>query len=149
MIRFHVWMASFFFHLMLIIIIIGRQWCPVVGPRLQHAVSMLACLALSFARLCRSRICPGRLSTAWLVSLVLFCQYSCSVCYSSCGVSVHKNMSYAKRILVRNYPFLLSMLSSVAVNSLGEMVSHCLTPLVFLMCSLSLCRYFRNVYVQS
>ena len=35
---------------------------------------------------------------------------------------------------------LLNMLSNVAVNSLGEMVSPCLTPLLILIFSLSLCR---------
>ena len=33
------------------------------------------------------------------------------------------------------------MLSNVAVKSLGEMVSPCLTPLLILIFSLSLCRY--------
>ena len=57
----------------------------------------------------------------------------CSICCSSCGVSVYKNMALAKRKLVRNYspiftPLfsqfnLLNMLSSVAVNSLNDMVS--------------------------
>ena len=74
----------------------------------------------------------------------------CSICCSSCGVSVHRNMSSAKRRLERNYPSiftplffqfnLLNMLSNVAVNSLGEMVSPCLTPLLILIFSLSLCR---------
>ena len=36
---------------------------------------------------------------------------------------------------------LLNMLSNVIVNSLGEMVSPCLTPLLILIFSLSLCRY--------
>ena len=75
---------------------------------------------------------------------------SCSICCSSCGVSVHRNMSSAKRRLERNSPSiftplcsqfnLLNMLSNVAVNSLGEMVSPCLTPLLILIFSLSLCR---------
>ena len=75
---------------------------------------------------------------------------SCSICCSSCGVSVHMNMSSAKRTLERNFPYifpplfsqfiLLNMLSNVAVNSLGEMVSPCLTPLLILIFSLSLCR---------
>ena len=74
----------------------------------------------------------------------------CSICCSYCGVSVHMNMSSAKRRLERNYPSiftplfsqfnLLNMLSNVAVNSLGEMVSPCLTPLLILIFSLSLCR---------
>ena len=56
-----------------------------------------------------------------------------SICCSSCGVSVHMNMSSAKRILGRNSPSiftplfsqfnLLNKISSVAVNSLVEMVS--------------------------
>ena len=75
---------------------------------------------------------------------------SCSICCSSCGVSVHRNMSSAKRRLERNSPSiftpffsqfnLLNMLSDVAVNSLGEMVSPCLTSLLILIFSLSLCR---------
>ena len=55
-----------------IIIIIGQPLCHVVGRRPQHAVSKLACLVQSSARSCRSSICPGRLSTAWLVSVVVF-----------------------------------------------------------------------------
>ena len=68
---------------------------------------------------------------------------SCSICCSSCGVSVHRNMSSEKRRLERNSPFiftplfsqfnLLNMLSKVAVNSLDEMVSPCLTPLLILL----------------
>ena len=75
---------------------------------------------------------------------------SCSICCSSCGVSVHRNMSSAKPRFERNSPSiftplfsqfnLLNMLSNVAVNSLGEMVSPCLTPLLILIFSLSLCR---------
>ena len=54
-------------------------------------------------------------------------------------------MSSAKRRLERNSPSiftplfsqfnLLNMLSNVAVNSLGEMVSPCLTPLLILIFS--------------
>ena len=74
---------------------------------------------------------------------------SCSICCSYCGVSVHMNMSSAKRRWERNFPSiftplfsqfnLLNMLSNVAVNSLGEMVSPCLTPLLILMFSLCRC----------
>ena len=56
----------------IIIIIIRQPLCPVVGRRPQHVVSKLPCLVLSSAISCRSSICPGRLSTAWLVSLVVF-----------------------------------------------------------------------------
>ena len=75
---------------------------------------------------------------------------SCSIYCISCGFSVHRNVSLAKRRLERNSPSiftpllsqfnLLNMLSNVAVNSLGEMVSPCLTPLFILIFSLSLCR---------
>ena len=75
---------------------------------------------------------------------------SCSICCSSCGVSVHMNMPSATRRLDRNSPSiftpllsqfnLLNMFSKVAVNSLGEMVSPCLTPLLILISPLSLCR---------
>ena len=75
---------------------------------------------------------------------------SCIICCMYCGVSMHRNMSSAKRRLEINYPSifkplfsqfnLITMLSNVAVNSLGEMVSPCLTPLLILICSLSLCR---------
>ena len=61
-----------------------------------------------------------------------------------------RNMSSAKRRLERNSPSiftplfsqfnLLNMLSNVAVNSLGDMVSPCLTPLLILIFPLSLCR---------
>ena len=56
----------------IIIIIIRQPLCPVVGRRPQLAVSKLPCLVLSSAISCRSSICPGRLPTAWLVSLVVF-----------------------------------------------------------------------------
>ena len=75
---------------------------------------------------------------------------SCSIYCSSYGVSVHRNMSSAKQRLEINCPSistplfsqfnLLNLLSNVAVNSLGEMVSPCLTPLFILIFSLSLCR---------
>ena len=75
---------------------------------------------------------------------------SCSICCSYCDISVHRNMSSAKRGLERNFPSiftplfsqfnLLNMLSNVAVNSLGEMVSPCPTSLLILIFSLSLCR---------
>ena len=75
---------------------------------------------------------------------------SCSICCISCRVSVHRNMSSAKRRWERSYlsiftPLfsqfnLLNMLSNIAVNSLGEMVSPCLTSLLILILSLSLCR---------
>ena len=60
------------FHILMVIIIIRQPLCPVVGRRPRHAVSKLPCLVLSSAISCRSSTCPGRLSTVWLVSLVVF-----------------------------------------------------------------------------
>ena len=69
------------------------------------------------------------------------CHTDNSICCNSCGVPEHKNMSSAKQRLLRYsasifmpmfYQFNLLdniILSSDAVNSLGEMVSACLTPL--------------------
>ena len=62
----HFWISSSSF------IIIRQPLCPLVGRRHQHAVSKLPCLVLPSAISCSSSICPGRLSTAWLVSLVVF-----------------------------------------------------------------------------
>ncbi len=47
---------------------------PVVRRMLHHAASKLACIALSSAISCRSSICQGCLSTAWLVSLGVWSQ---------------------------------------------------------------------------
>ena len=58
--------------IIIIIIIIRQSLCPVAGRRPQQAVSKLPSLVLSSAISVRSRICPGRLSTAWLVSIVVF-----------------------------------------------------------------------------
>ena len=89
---------------------------------------------------------PPILRLIRLLSSDSYCSISCSYC----GVSVHRNMSSAKRRLEIHYTSiftplfsqfnLLNMLSNVAVNRLGEMVSPCLTPLLILIFSLSLCR---------
>ena len=50
-------------------VIIGQPQYPMmVRRRPQHVTSMLARRVLSSAISCRSSICPGRLSAAWLVS---------------------------------------------------------------------------------
>ena len=89
----------------------------------------------------------------------------CSIGCSYYGVSVQKNISSAKRRLVRNSPSIftplfsqfnrLNILSSAAVNNLGEKLSPCLTPLLILIFLLSLCRctvtelsVFQDVYVR-
>ena len=54
----------------------------------QHAVSKLPCLALSSPRSCPSSIYPGHLSTAWLVSLVLFTCHIWSLSGDTRGPSV-------------------------------------------------------------
>ena len=74
--------------------------------------------------------------------LLLSSDSSCSICSSSYGVSVHRNISSVKRRLERNSPSiftplfsqfnLLNMLFNVAVNSLGEMVSPVLLDPDFL-----------------
>ena len=61
--------------IIIIIVIIRQPLCPVVGRMPQKAFSTLACLVLSSARSCRSS-CQGRLSTAWLVTNVVYsCRY--------------------------------------------------------------------------
>ena len=57
--------------IIIITIIIGQPECP-VGGRRRHAASKIACIVLSSVRSRRSSICPGRLSTAWLVSIFVF-----------------------------------------------------------------------------
>ena len=49
--------------------VVSRGWAKASACRLQM---ILPCLVLSSAISCRSSICLGRLSTAWLVSLVVF-----------------------------------------------------------------------------
>ena len=76
---------------------------------------------------------------------------SCSVCCSSCGVLVHMSRSRAKNTWLRYSPSIFkplgyqvshrNMLLSTAVNSLGDMVFHCRTPLLMLSVLLSLCRW--------
>ena len=90
-------------------------------------------------------LCDVRLNTHFLLSS----DSCCSICCSSCCVSVHRNMSSAKRRLERNYQSifrplpsqfnLLNMLSNVAVNNVGDMLSPCVTPLLILIFPLSLC----------
>ena len=77
-------------------------------------------------------------------SCLLSSDSSRSICCSTCSVSVRRNMSSSTRRWERNYPSifaplfsqfnLLNMISNVAVNSLGEMVSPCLIPLLILIC---------------
>ena len=64
-----------------------------VGRRPQHAVSKLPCLVMSSARSCRSSICPGRLSAAWLVSLVVFS------CHNGVQVVTRVHRSYLRRLI--------------------------------------------------
>ena len=74
---------------------------------------------------------------------------SCSIGCSSCGVYVHKYISSAKRRVVINSPSIFTslfsqfnrrnILSSAAVNNLGEKLSPCLIPLLILILPHSLC----------
>ena len=65
--------SSVSFSSLAVIIIIIHNWAAVVslGRRPQNALSKLAACVLSSARSCRSSIFPCRLSTAWLVFLVV------------------------------------------------------------------------------
>ena len=72
---------------------------------------------------------------------------SCSIISSSCGVYVHRKISSAKRRWLRYSPSicrslfsqfcLLKILSSVGMNSLGEIVSPFLTSLLMFIFSRS------------
>ena len=53
-----------------------HHWAAVESCGWAKASACRLQITLSSARSCRSSICPGRLSTAWLVSLVVF---SCHV----------------------------------------------------------------------
>ena len=68
----HIYILYTHIHIIIIIIPIKQPLCPVVGRRPQHVVSKLPCLVVSSAISCLSSICPGRFSTAWLVSLDVF-----------------------------------------------------------------------------
>ena len=73
---------------------------------------------------------------------------SCSICCSSCGVlgQLEAKMTKIIAVYLQEQPLgsqvsHRNMLSSAAVNSLGDMVSLCRTPLFMLILLLSLCRW--------
>ena len=132
--------------LIIIIIIIGQPLCPVVGRRPQHAVSKLPCLVLSSAISFRSSICPGRLSTAWLVSLVVF---SCHNIYGLQVVTREVHRSSLRRliclvqdhfifltVLIISKTFVLSVTQMLVFLSLYVMLSILLSILVSAAASL-------------
>ena len=90
--------------------------CPVVGRRPQHAVSKLPCLVLSSARSCRSSICPGRLPTAWLVSLVVFS------CHGLQVVTCEVHRSSLRRLICPAQDHLICLTSMTFVLSLTQML---------------------------
>ena len=128
----------------IIIIIIRQPLCPVVGRRPQHAVSKLPCRVLSSAISCRSSICLSRLSTAWLVSLVVF---SCHNGLQVVTREVHR--SSLRRlicpaqdhfifltVLIISMTFVLSLTQMLVFLSLYVMLSILLSILVCAAASL-------------
>ena len=91
-------------------------------------------------------LCDVHLKTHSLLSS----DSSCSICCSSCRVSVHMNMPSAKRRLERNSPSIFTPLFSqlnllnyalqCCREQLGWYGVPCLTHLLILIFSLSLCR---------
>ena len=107
------------------------------------AASKLACLVLSSARSCRSSMCSGRLSTAWLVSRVVF---SCH-----CGIhveprEVHQSslwrlMCHSQdyfiflTLLILSMTFVLSLTQMLVFLSLYVMlIIFCLCGRTFVLC---------------
>ena len=131
-----------------IIIIIGQPYCPVVGRMPQHAVSKLACLVQSSARSCRSSICSGRLSTAWLGSLVVF---SCHMVHRSslrwliCPAQDHLIFL---TLLIISMSFVLSVTQTLVFLFLYVMLSILSTILVCAAGSL-FCVCLVSVYVSA
>ena len=102
-----------------------------VGRRHQHAVSKLPCLVLSSAISCRSSICLGRLSTAWLVSLVVFsCHYGLQVVTREVHRSSLRRLICSAQdhfifltVLIISMTFVLSLTQMLVFLSLYVMLS--------------------------
>ena len=127
-----------------LIIIIRQPLCSVVGRWPQHAVSKLPCqITLSSAISCRSSSCPGRLSTAWLVSLVVF---SCggmrgpSVVFEAvdmpCPGPFHFSHSVHYLAYIDPMTFVVSLTHMLVLLSLCVMLSIFLSILVCAAASL-------------
>ena len=113
----------------------------------QHAASKLPCLVLSSAISCRSSICPGRLYTAGLVSLVVFSCHN----YGLQVVTREVHLSSLRRlicpaqnhfisppVLIISMTFVLSLTQMLVFLSLYVMLSILLSILVCAAASLFL-----------
>ena len=84
----------------------------------QHAVSMLTCHVLSSARSCHSSICPGRLSTVWLVSLVVFsCHYGLQVVTREVHLSSLRRLIVIARIILHVLSVVLLHRNTLYINA--------------------------------
>ena len=108
---------------------IRQPLCPMVGRRPQHAVPKLPCqcLVLSSAMSCRSSICPGRLSTAWLVSLVVFSCHMVSICLHSTYPPLKCKLSAIRNLLINRQVASLFHSTWQALRRTVHAESSCLT----------------------
>ena len=111
----------------------------------QHAVSKLPCLVLSAAITCRSSICLCRLSTAWLVSLVVFSchNYGLQVVTREVHRSFLRRLIYPAQdhfifltVLIISMTFVLSLTQMLVFLFLYVMLSIRLSILVCAAASL-------------
>ena len=109
----------------------------------QNTISKLACLVLSSAISCRSSICPGRLSTAWLVSSPYFLvTWSPVVTREVHRSSLRRLICPAQdhviflTILIISMTFVLSLTQMLVFLSLYVMLSILLSILVCAAASL-------------
>ena len=115
------------------------------GRRPQQAVSKLAYIVLSSDRSCCSRIYPGRLSAAWLVSLVVFsCHNGIQVVTSEVRRSSLRRLICPAQdhfifltLLIISMTFVLSLTQMLVFLSLYVMLSILLSSLVSAAESLS------------
>ena len=114
------------------------------GRRPQHAVSNLACRVLSSARACRSSICPGHLSTGWLVSLVILSPSGDTrgpsfvfeaaaqdhlICLTFLIISMTFILSLTQILVFLSLCVLLSILLSILVCAAASLFCACLVSL--------------------
>ena len=113
-----------------------------VGQRPQHAVSQLTCSVLSSATSCRSSICPGRLSTASLVSLVFSCHmvsnwwHATSIgCLWGGWYALPRTISFFS-VYIISMTFVISLTQMLVLLSVNVMLSILLSILVCAAASL-------------
>ena len=126
-----------------------------VGRRRQHAVSKLPCLVLSSAISCRSSICLGRLSTAWLVSLVIFSCHMVSKWWHARSIvrlwggwyALPRTISFFL-VLIISMTFVLSLTQMLVFLSLYVMLSI-LLPILICAAASSFCACLVSVHVSA